>query len=157
MKKFLFMVLMLPLITLANDSTSVISEITNVDETQAERIIDKYGGKIVEGFNNFAEKATPYAEEGFKVVVKLQIAKGIAGLIPPVTCIILLILIFKFNKKAVWDNHDSPINLYAIVQLIFGILAAIMFIIALFSTYNAILHLIAPEWYAIKEIIDLLK
>lgn len=62
----------------------------NIDATQAERIIDKYTGKVTEGFNTVLEKATPVAEEGFE------------------SCI-----------------------------------------------YDGTLYLVAPEWFAIKDIIGL--
>ena len=49
------------------------------------------------------------------------------------------------------DNNVTPqIFIYIIIMIIFFILACI-------CTYDGITHLVAPEWYAIKEVISLFK
>lgn len=54
-------------------------------------------------------------------------------------------------------NRNGPNNFAAVLVIVFGILGGIMGILGIFSTYNAILYLIAPEWFAIQDIINLLK
>lgn len=130
--------------------------------TEAERIIDKYGGKIVDGFNSFVEKATPYAEEGFKMVVRLQIAKGIGLLLPLFITIFSWFLLFRevervrnlesTNSYGPWDS--SNITVQIIIYLIVGMVSSML---AFVTTYDGILHLMAPEWYAIQELIELIN
>ena len=127
--------------------TAVHSQENNDAITQTERIIDKYGGQIKQEFNNLMESVTPIATEGFEMVVKLQIAKGVGMLTPIVICCILFILfIIELNK----DKNEDFI-------IVLGIGAGIFVIAAIFSTYNGILHLMAPEWFAIKDILELIK
>ena len=66
-------------------------------------------------------------------------------------------IIFTLNKKAEWCKYSGPQNLNAIMQVVFTILGWLLFMVALMSTYDAILYLMAPEWYAIKEILNLVK
>lgn len=148
------------------DSTS--TESTEILE--AERIVDKYGSKIVESFNRLVESITPYAEEGFSMVVKLQVAKGVTFLLPLVGFILCMYLSSKEATRIrnILDSNNVPSRMdihasifykdNATVQLIlFTILACVLGIIAIFSTVSGILHIVAPEWYAVHEIIELVK
>lgn len=151
---FLFSLISFADTTSVSDTSTSIS--TNPSISEAERIVDKYGGKIVEGFNSLVQKATPVAKEGFKMAVKLQIAKGIGRLIPIFMFFLFLFLAFKFSKGSTW-NREGPENDKAVLTIISGIISVIMFIVSCFTTYSGILYLMAPEWFAIKDIIELLK
>ena len=153
--------------------------VINQDSTQlnnfqeAERLIDKYGGKAVETFEIVVEKATPLAKEGFSMAVKLQFAQGIAQLIPLILFFVFLFLYLKTlrnykNESIKFDMPDTRnrvstvaenmlINYYMTRFLIFGILGAVCFILAAVNTYGGVTRLIAPEWYAVKEIVELFK
>lgn len=122
--------------------------------TETERIIDKYGNKIVDGFNNVIENVTPYAEEGFKMVVKLQIAKGIAYLLIPFLTIILFIISFKCRSKSNLDKYNP--DTYQLLHSVTLVLGGILFIASIPVTYHGILYISVPEWYAIKEILNLI-
>jgi len=130
--------------------------LSNVDITQAERIIDKYAGKISDAFNEGLEKVTPVAEEGFKIAVKLQIAKGIVGLFPFIFAIVFVIIFFNQMKLAIkLDENKESSDLQAGMMVLSGILGALCIIVTFFTLGDAIQRLIAPEWFAIKEIIGL--
>lgn len=152
---FLFSLISFADTTSVSDTSTSIS--TNPSISEAERIVDKYGGKIIEGFNSLVQKATPVAKEGFKIAVKLQIAKGIGRLIPIFMFFLFLFLAFKFSKGSTWDIEGRPENDKAVLTLISGIISGVMFVIACVTTYSGILYLMAPEWFAIKDIIELLK
>src|SRR5690554_3395803 len=97
MKKLFMLLLMLGSLTafsMDSDSTQLSEQPSKISET--ERIIDKYGGKIAESFNSIVEKITPVAEEGFKLAVRLQIAKGIASLLP---LVLFIISVYLFSKE----------------------------------------------------------
>jgi hypothetical protein len=168
MKKFLLLLVLAFTLTTSfaqdkvKDSTATISE--------AERIIDKYGGAAIEGFNNVVEKITPMAQQGFEIAVKLQIAKGVALSIPLILCLTFLIIFFKeysrldkiLSSKEVPNHYNEsygPFDESNITPLLIVSLASfiIFTIAAAFTTYDAITHLVAPEWYAIKEIIELFQ
>ena len=131
-----------------------------ITTTQTERIIDKYGGKIIEQFNAVIEKSTPLAEDGFRMVVKLQYARGIGFLLPSILFIIFLVLFnteYKSVKKEIGESDYGPFDEVNITpQLILYLsLSIILFIVACVDTVDGILYLFAPEWFAIKEILDL--
>jgi hypothetical protein len=136
--------------------------------TETERIVDKYGGQIIDGFNEVIRNVTPYAEEGFNMVVNLQIAKGIGNLLPTIL-LFIFIIIFR-NEYYRIDNILKSDNIPQHMDKRYGVIAEenstlilwlslatciLLFIISLFTIYDGVLKLIAPEWYAIKEIIEL--
>jgi len=125
--------------------------------TEAERIIDKYGGGAVNAFKESVEKLTPLAEQSFNMVVKLQIAKGIGMLLPAFLIIILAICMPFIYKKSEWTNRGDPDNGMAIFQIITWVFTGILVIVSFFTVYSGILHLIAPEWFAVQEIFNLVK
>ena len=116
------------------------------------------------------ESAKPFVKEGFQTVVMLQIAKGIGYLLPLILFIIFLILMINEYKRI--DNilksdnvpehmnnrygptGESNVTPIFILYLIFS---AILFLASLTFTFDGITHIIAPKWFAIKEIIELLK
>ena len=143
-----------------NSYTQILDSIPNTTET--ERIIDKYSDNIINGFNTVIEKVTPLAEDGFKVVVKLQFIKGVVYLLPLVFAIIFLIL-FKKEYNTIYErikdnNYNDNVfdgdNVSAFI-VIYLILFSLFTITSLFSTYDALTHIFVPEWFAIKEIINL--
>lgn len=167
MKKFIFIVFMLfSLTTLAETSKDSIIKPSTAQEV--ERLVDKYGGKIVNGFNIVVEKATPVAEQGFKIAVRLNIAHGIACLLP-----LLFFFIFSrtfFNEYNRIENILKSDNVPDHMDKRYGVMGednmtpkltlslialCITFILSCIFTVSGVKHLIAPEWYAIKDIIDL--
>lgn len=171
MKKLLLSIVVLLLLSAQMYSTEIDS--VNVQKIEeVERIVDKYSGKAIEGFQNVVESVSPSIIEGFSMVVKLQVAKGIVMLLPIVFFFIFLMLFIKeytrvtnilsvpreervdhydYFKGAMDEENLSPMLIaYLILGMITGVL---MFI----TTYGGFLHLVAPEWYAVKEIINLFK
>jgi hypothetical protein len=130
--------------------------VTEPQISEAERIIDKYGGQAVEAFNNAVTKVTPMAEQGFEMTVKLQIAKGLVSLLPFIMSIILLIIFYKYPKEDWFDDYDGP-SPRGIVGIVLIVLILVFILLAILYTGDGILHLLAPEWYAIKEILNLIK
>ncbi len=130
----------------------------DITTTQTERIIDKYSDKIIDGFNNTIDKVTPMAEEGFAIIVKLKFIEGVAYLLPFIIGIILLILsTIRFKKiryvKELPKEYITENNTYGFIYLIVG---GIIFIIGLLTLSTALTHIFVPEWYAIKEIMNLI-
>ncbi len=136
--------------------------------SNAERIVDKYTGKIADAFTNGIEKVTPVAIDGFKLVCRLQIAIGLFDLAMVGICVLCLFAFFKeYNRinnllhsekcPRRMDPNEGPFyvsNYTAKLSMFFG--SSMLFgILAPFCLYEAFTHLIAPEWFAIKEIIKL--
>ena len=143
----LFILLIIGNIIYAQDSIKTQTPI--LDKT--EHLVDKYSSKIADTFISTMESAKPFVKEGFQTVVMLQIAKGIGYLLPLILFIIFLILMINEYKRI--DNICNVTPIF-ILYLIFS---AILFLASLTFTFDGITHIIAPKWFAIKEIIELLK
>lgn len=134
--------------------------LSNIKE--AERLIDKYGSQATKGFNNLVEKVTPLAAEGFNLAVKMQIAEGVARLLPIVLFIIIFILLkrlvdsYKGKEATLNEDLNNNTGVFTLF-VIYVVLLVITFLVLLITTYGGITRLIAPEWHAIKEIIELVK
>lgn len=144
-KLLLLFLLFSPILSIAQtDSTATTKD--------TEYYVDKYSEKIFNGFVDIMEASEPIAKEGFKMVVKAQIAQGIAALLPLIICIICFILGISAYKTS--EGHKGDYDILCAIYL--GI-ALFMALISIFTTGNAIRHLVSPEWEAIKEISNLLK
>lgn len=164
--------ILLCLLTLSIAMPAMAQEIkedkTAIEET--ERLVDKYSSKIADQFNSLIDKSVPIAEEGFRIAIRLQIAKGIVNTLPGVLFIIFLIATTNeyrsiqkvLNSENVPEHMDSrrgPMDDRNVNVIFIGrlLLTVVSFVLALFTTYHAITLLVAPEWYAIKDIIELIK
>ena len=116
----------------------------SIQITDTERIIDKYGDKIISGFNTIIEETTPYAEKGFELAVRLKIATGIFHIVLSIIAISIIVLILKQ-----WNNWIRNNDMEDPAFVVF-LAAAIYTVIGI---YHSIVLLIIPEWFAIKEII----
>lgn len=147
-KLILITALFIGLFSFAQDSTAI-------KITEAERIIDKYGGAAVDKFNNAVDTITPFAKDGFKIVTKLKFAEGVVYLLVFPFCILFwFIFNHYYNKACIEDSYwiDTKAGPLSITFLILSIGSTIGLIPAL---YHGLTHVIAPEWFAIKEIANL--
>lgn len=167
--KRILTIMFLILLTFNVGASSVDSSKTPVlDKT--EELIDKYGGKLASSFSKAMETATPIAKEGFKIAVKFQIAEGIARLLP-ILLFIIFITIFNSEYKRIenilqrddvsrtFNRSKGPFSDDNITPklILFFIFSIIFFLVSLVVTYGGITRLIAPEWYAMLEILELMK
>lgn len=135
------------------DSTLTELSVDGIQVTEAERLLDKYAGKMYEGAVEIAEAISGPAKEAFDYVVMLQIAKGIGMLIPLLLFIISLTVILITATR--FECNEESVG--GVVCMAFIVIGALSLVLSFFTTYDAVLHLIAPEWFAIKEIMALIK
>ncbi len=169
MKKVVLILFMLfSLTTLAKTAKDSIQPPTTTQEV--ERLVDKYGGKIIDGFNTVVKEVTPVAEQGFKIAVKLNIAEGIGLMLPIIFFFFFLSWFLREYSRIdnILKSDNIPIHMdkkcgpmdsdngtpSLVISLVF---TCVLFILSLFCTMSGIKHLIAPEWYAIQDIINLFK
>ena len=146
----LSLILLVSLNSFAADTVYVDQPNTNVQEV--ERVVDKYSEKVMHSFSELMEDAAPAAKEGFSWVVKLQKAKAIGLIFLSLIALGILLVGFKMYNSN--HSYSEDLEIFAGVMLVVG---SIGFFVSLVGLYHAILFLIAPEWYALKEIIDLIK
>ena len=123
--------------------------------TEAERIVDKYGGKISGAISSLADALKVSAEHVYMVLVRQQVAEGISVVLLLVVFIIIAIMFSRNFNKA--DYKDSQGNRHATMSIILGICTAVLGVILIFILPEAIIKLINPEYGAIKEIFELVK
>lgn len=130
--------------------------------SEAERIIDKYSSKAVEAFSEAVTTITPIAVDAFKMVVRLQVAKGIGWLLIALASLSpFFFLKWSFNQHL--KDREFNLNKYgAEKRETGGILLGINILLCISGFISfcvfiqpALLYLIAPEWYAVKEILNL--
>lgn len=155
-------------LTASSQTKDTTSKTPLLDKT--EHLVDKYSAKIADGFVSVIEQSKPMAKEAFQYVVMLQIAKGIALLLPLLAFIVFSVMFFSEYKRIDTilksdniPNHMNgnygPMDEQNITpKIIFSLIGVVSFCtVSCLYTYSDVLHLIAPKWYAVKEIIELFK
>lgn len=144
-----------------------------LNESNAERIIDKYSDKIVSGFSQMIDAVVPVATEGFTIMVKYEFVKGLCLMLIPATFLVTLYLLRKEYKKLREDaknltqsqTKDRYYRNYTIFsEEIISAPFVMLGIVFLFSAVciipaicKGLPRLIVPEWYAINTIINLVQ
>lgn len=135
------------------------TETVEIPITETERIIDKYSSKVANSFSKFMDTATPMAQEGFAMVVKLKFAEGIAYLTVIPFCLFFWGTFMKYYRLANEYSENSEDHW---TECKYGTLSVVMLVSSCVTTvglipalYHGLTHVIAPEWYAIKEIAGL--
>ena len=123
------------------------SQERNIEVNETERLIDKYGDKIINSFEKAVDELAPYTKEGFEIVVRLKFAEGIFYLSLATFLIIISIILLAKWKSWVYDN-DFEIG--AGFFIFYSIIASSILY------YWGIMMSMVPEWFAIKEIIKLI-
>lgn len=135
------------------EQQEVIDSLSSPVLSEAERIVDKYGGKIADAFSEGLSKVAPVAEDGFRIMVIYHRAEGITVVLG-----FLISLFFAYKCasgiKEVLDERDTEGRQVALIAgaIVFSI-ATCVFLVNTFSW--GLTSIIAPEYYAIKEIISM--
>lgn len=147
---FAFCILFIVMLSsFANSKSKLDSIPNNITGSKMEALVDKYGTPLVERFDTLIEKSVPVAEEGFSILVRLQIVKGIlSGLVPVFITICLLVRLNSINKRGgLGENANTIITIF----LLF------LSLISLAGAYEGFQRLVVPEWFAILELFNLVK
>lgn len=155
------------LLALDEQQTTQQVDVDQLSETEAERIIDKYTGKISVFFENLARDLTPVAEATYKSYVRYLWADIITGLGSILFIIILFSwfgnLQFKTHKKALesekgnkwFDGRGGPRPISCVLYVIAGCtFMASLFLLSFIP--QAIRLAISPEIVVAKEVLNLL-
>lgn len=137
---------------------------------KTEQLVDKYGAKIADAFMVSIDKATPFVKSTFASLVYLQIGRGIAYLIPTLLFLLFVFLlikeynlldaVLKSDKIPNYLNgnrgplHEDNINPKILICVLFSIVFCVA---SIFTIGAALEHLFAPQWFAVKDIIDMFK
>jgi hypothetical protein len=151
----LLFVFVTSMVTAQVDSTSYVTE------SNIEKLVDKYSGKIEATIISLAESLKQPAEEVWAILIKQQYVKASMGIIVLLITLLFGYLCIKYaNNVKCWDDgeviENKPTYSMGIV-IIFAVCLVISLIVLLFGGYyNDILQgFINPEYGAIKDIVNL--
>jgi tetrahydromethanopterin S-methyltransferase subunit G len=117
---------------------------------------DKAFEKATEYIDAIAAKLDVAAEHVYGLMVRQQVTEGIThAIVVSVILLALLILLLKLIKGLKnYDGLDEEYFIYPIV--IISILLVVVTIIGGFVMPLSVMKIINPEYYAIKEILDVI-
>ena len=109
---------------------------------------------IIDGLTPLAQKMGIAVEHIFGWAIKHNFAIAGAEIFAWLVSIVFAWLVSKFYKT---NQHAESEGIQ--VMVIFGIIGAsiLLFVSTMFLITDAIPRIIAPEWYSIKDIINLIK
>jgi len=132
--------------------------------------------KVGEYIDALAKNLGVAAEHVYKVLVQQQLAEGIGGLLVSllinIVCILVLSKLVKVYRNAEYREIEFGFSMKKVPQnkqaefvymgdgvpfWVFGILSIIVLGIMIPIAHDFVLRLINPEYYAIKEIMDVFK
>ena len=116
---------------------------------------EKIYEKATEYIETLASSMGVAAEHVYGVLVRQQFAEGITltVLLPVILVVLGLILRFCIKKQNENYNDDG----YMVATVLLGIFTGLLLVVSLFVIPESIMKMINPEYYAIKEIMDVLK
>lgn len=146
MKKFLFILMMAFTVPVfANNDSTVINE--------NERLIDKYSEKVYSAMEQLAEQLKVPAQHVYGVLVKQAVVEAWTILIVAVIGIILLSIFGpKFVKSLLKDDEVR-----GVLSMIISSLGLIMLTISIINLNTIVGGFLNPEYYALKEILNLIS
>jgi len=106
--------------------------------------------KVFEYIDQIAAKLGVAAEHAYPLLIKQQRINGVMDLLFGIAAIILIPYCIRWTVKL---SKHYDYDIYAIVPIIVGIIAAIFGPMAL---YYGVGELLNPEYYAIKDILSIL-
>jgi hypothetical protein len=125
-----------------------------VTDSNVEKLVDKYSDKIGAALEALAEKLEQPVGYVWDAFVKVNFAKGIVQMLFPIC---FLICFIAFIKLLPIINNDSITEAQVGVFTVICLIGIICLIGTAFTITDAIPRLIAPEYYALTELMQLLK
>jgi hypothetical protein len=115
--------------------------------------------KILAMIDQAAKSGGILAGQLFQFAVYKAIADGFGFLLAAVVLFILEIVLFsKFNSasRTYWALKSSTDeqDFLEVMRIILQVIVCLLFVV---MGWNAILHLVAPQWYAISSLVELVK
>lgn len=168
MKKLLTFIILFITFNSYAQTTEPITNSENI--TTAERIIDKYSGKIYDLVVEMAESLSVPAEYLWKVLVRQAIVESIVYIILLLLGTYFIYLFYNFLTKIEkwrWDYNfqgdvpsDKDNNSVAgrfTVKILIGIAGVVMFLTGIFHIEVIVQGIVNPEYKAIEMIIEALN
>jgi len=147
-------VLLAFVITFASQTIAITADSTNI--SNAERIIDKYSDKAYTTIVSIADRLEGPAKEVFHYVTMKNFAQGIAGFAPALLFLMLFYYYFPTVKKMIKENKCDADH-GAVFVVGWGLALLALGILTISTFQSSVMHIIAPEWYAIQDIVSLIK
>ena len=115
---------------------------------------EKIYEKATEYIETLASSLGVAAEHVYGILVRQQVAEGVTTLIMFGVIYLILGIILVVSAKKSDFTYDCLANYIAVIAVILMVFAAV---IGLLTLGGAIMKVMNPEYYAIKEIMDVIK
>jgi Na+-driven multidrug efflux pump len=117
-----------------------------------EKIYNDISGAIA----TLAQKLGVAAEHVYATLIRQQVTEGIYSIVVISLCIIGLLFVvklIKFGLKASRDGEEEASIFIWIISLVLALIALCI----LFTFSSDVMKLFNPEYYAIQEVIEMIK
>lgn len=125
-------------------------------EEVAKKVLDTLAGFA----SSISQTLKEVAPEVWRIMIRQQYAEAASDILTVVICSVAAIFIYKEAKKAWTKSENAPYDSddgWQILSVVCYCATLILFIMAAFEAISAAKMLINPEYYAIKELMNLAK
>lgn len=125
--------------------------------TEAERIVDKYTGKAGDAIKELATALEQPAEHVYAILVRQSLSEGILFTIGGVVLLIAGFWIIKLSMSVnkVKDSYRDMV--YPDYKYVLSVSGSLILVLSFIILIASPLRILNPEYYAIKEIMDVFK
>ena len=114
--------------------------------------LNALGSSIKEAIAVIADNLGVAASHVYDVLVRQQIAEGVTGLLAPVALVIAFLVAWNLTDKDSRDFEDQRASAIAA-----WVISAFFFFITLFTIPSTIQKLINPEYFALRDIAEMVN
>ncbi|WP_103110254.1 hypothetical protein [Brevibacillus reuszeri] len=114
--------------------------------------------KIAEYIESLAQQLGVAVTHVYEVMTRQMVAEGITyGLLSLAVVVVIPIVVYKLARLTM-EKYNEDMEFYVFMGwFIGGIGALILFAASLLSLPDYVMHVVNPEYYTVKEILDALK
>lgn len=126
-----------------------------VTNSNVEKLIDKYSGKVEAVLVSLAKELKQPIEHVYGILVKQQVINSMVYSVVPIFALLSLFMAYRngTHKKADFDEG----NALAVTSIIFLILGIILSIATAFALVPIFTGFFNPEYGALKDIVSFIK
>jgi hypothetical protein len=132
-----------------------------VTNTNIEKLIDKYGGKVSAAMVAIAKELKQPVEHIYVVLVRQQVVKSIADLFLFLVTIVLSYISIKamINPKALWNWNtiNGAGNIYSTGGAILAVISVIILGVSISNFNEMVTGFVNPEFGAMQDIVGFFK
>ena len=120
-------------------------------------LVDKYGEKISNAIEQLAAQIGVGVDHFWPLFVKQQMIDGWINLLTPIILILVSSVYLVLTRNKWEDKTKDDISWQGVGGIIIGFVLAISIVFSFVHGTTAVKQIINPEYYAIKEITEMIR